>query len=571
MPAFAWRRRRSRTRRDDRGSMPLALLVTLVGVSLSATLSGMVIGQLRTSARAADRAAALVNAQAGLDFALNELRSAVDTTGAGIIDSLPCDWSLAKAGSSGAGGTKRVPDSSRYSVSVGYFLNDPTGLAAVLGNRDPNFANLGGTLTGLTDQLTTVVNGAIKCVGNKVKITPLFGLLKATGVAGPNNATKRTLYATYVFHQTDDYISGGPIVIAGTNAQYCVGDNNPGGVPVEDDPVVAMPCSTAAAQTQFIYPKNLTLALAYSRTSSAKASGTSYPYGLCITATPPADNTAAVFKPCAKSGADLAAQQFSYDVNQQTYYGATLDGTGATVGSGYCLNVNGTVSTGSPLVLKNGGNCGSAGVTGRAFVPDAKVGAGAAGLISGQYVNNGEEGRCLDLTNEDPSGASLSNAGKPVALISYPCKQAFRPSDVFWNHKWYGPLTLDKITAGATSATGQVYTIKPGSPAQNWCMQSPGPGGGWVWVTACDASDQASLQWTVNGETGSTATSYQVIDGNGLCLTSAAGLGSQYLYSSSGTLAISFVITAPCSNSRYQKWNAPVDLPAGPLKGIQEK
>ena len=49
--AFARRRKRRR----DEGSMPLALLVTLVGVTLSAGLSGLVVGQIKDSQRAADR------------------------------------------------------------------------------------------------------------------------------------------------------------------------------------------------------------------------------------------------------------------------------------------------------------------------------------------------------------------------------------------------------------------------------------------------------------------------------------------------------------------------------------
>lgn len=574
MPATPWRRRGAR--RDDRGSMPLALLVTLVGVTLSATLGGMVISQVRTSARAAERATALVNAQAGLDFALNKIRLAVTVTGAGDITKLPCDWRATGVA---------PPAGSGYSVSVGYFVNDPTKLAAVLDHTDPNYINQGNATSALTavntlisaagsaaSGLATVAGGAIRCIGGVLQDTPLFGLVKATGVAGPNGGTTRTLYATYVFHNSDDTINGGQIVIAGTGSQYCVGDETTS--PKADDRVVAVPCGSTSAVSRFIYPKNLNLVLKDTRTSSTNATRDSlYPYGLCITATPPVDGTKATFQPCASSQTRIPSQQFDYDVNEQTYYGATAAG-GAR--SGLCLNVDGAVAPGVQLALKASENCGTAGVTGRAFIPDEYVGPGGAGTSSGQYVNFGEQGRCLDLTNEDPAATALKNEGKPVALIAYPCKQAFS-GDVFWNHKWTGPLTPALINVGVTSARGIISTTKPASgstPAQDWCVQSPGAAGGFVWVAPCDATD-ISLQWTVYGATGLTATAYQVVDRNGLCLTSAVGRGSDYYYSSSGTLTISFVITQPCSSdpavNQYQQWNAPLTQPAGPLQGIQEK
>ncbi len=571
MPAFP--RRRRTTRRDDRGSMPLAMLVTLVGVTLSASLSGMVIGQIRTSALAANRASALANAQAGLDFALNKIRLAVNLTGVGDISKLPCNWSAA--------GVAPAADAG-YAVSVGYFVNDPTTLAKVLGTTDPNYINSGNATDALNavnglinaagtaaGSLTTVANGAIKCAGGVLQDTPLFGLVKATGAAGPGGQTVRTLFATYVFHNSDDQIDGGQIVIAGTNGQFCLGDAE--ATPSAGDNVVAVPCADTTMASKFIYPKNLNLVLKNTRTSSSNpTTSSSYPYGLCITATPPVNNTPAKFQSCASSLTRIPSQQWDYGVNQQTYYGANATGTAR---SGYCLNVSGTVvSSRAPVVLGSGGSCGTAGATGKAFVPDALVGAGGAGSTSGQYVNFGEEGRCLDLTNEDPAGTALRNAGKPVALIAYPCKQTFT-GDVYWNHKWTGPLTSALIAVGITSATGIVYTTKP-SPLGNWCMQSPGANGGFVWVATCNTTD-TTLQWTVNGATGSNATAYQVTDRWGLCLTSAVGRGSNYLFSSSGTLTIAYVITAPCSTdpvtSSYQKWNAPKTWDAGPLKNIQEK
>src|SRR4051794_38244927 len=204
MPAFPWRRRR--TRRDDTGSMPLAMLVTLVSVTLSAGVSGMVIGQLKSSQRASDRVAAVAAAQAGLDFALTTIRSAVDNTGAGKLDALPCDWTK----------PAYTPPDGTYTVAVAYFVSNPSGMvkdltgidlndlnakAAVAGSLSNLLTGLGQTATQATAGLSTALSNAVGCVSGTLQQVPLYGLLKATGTAG---TATRTLYATYKFHNVDD-------------------------------------------------------------------------------------------------------------------------------------------------------------------------------------------------------------------------------------------------------------------------------------------------------------------------------------------------------------------------------
>jgi hypothetical protein len=569
--AFPWRRRR-RTSRDDAGSMPLAMLVTLVSVSLSAGVSGMVIGQLKTSQRAADRVAAVSAAQAGLDFGLSKIRSAVNLNGTGNLTALPCDWSKPQYA------PPPLPDLSTatYSVAVGYFLNDPADMVNDLAGIDLSDLNAAaGTSTSVAELLgklnpqpthpadaglTGALTSAIGCVGDLLQQVPLYGLLQAKGTVGTST---RTLYATYKFHNVDETIPGGHLVIAGTGGVFCIGDfNTP---PAATDPVSAVLCNDPQNDDQalFIYPKNLSLALATSRTSSRTGP---YPYGLCISAvTPPVAGEPATFAKCSATSA--VAQQWDFEVNQQTYYGGMADGAGKTVRSGYCLNVEtpGALIPGSRIVLRNGSNCGTAGALGKAFVPDANVGAGGAGVNSGQYVNKAEVGRCLDLTNEDPSGNWAASKKVPLALISYPCKQSFT-SDVYWNHKWTGPLTATLIAQGVTQANGQIYTSQPTSPVKKWCLDSPGPVGGYVWVATCDLAAGSQL-WTVFGATMSISNSYQVSDGSNLCLEAAGSRGPQYLFG--GT--VSYVITATCDGRASQKWNSPTEELAGPLKAIQER
>ena len=220
-------------------------------------------------------------------------------------------------------------------------------------------------------------------------------------------------------------------------------------------------------------------------------------------------------------------------------------------------------------MLKSGtGNCGKANTLSKSFAPEATVGAGGAGIDSNQYVNKDEVGRCLDLTNEDASGAwaaKLSPKHDP-ALISYPCKQSLNGKP-YWNHQWVGPLTPEMIKADVTSAKGVVSTTDTRTSAnKKWCMLSPGVNGGWVWVAACDAS-KVDQQWTVYGATELISHAYQVVDAYGNCLEAADKRGSDYVFGGKW----SYVIATKCTGEPEQKWNAPTDLQRAPLRSIQER
>jgi hypothetical protein len=89
----------------DRGSILMALLVTLVGVALSATLVPIVVSQIVSARVISERTQALDVAQAGIDVALGQIRSAVDSAGKGSLANLPpCQMT----GSAGTPGSKYV-------------------------------------------------------------------------------------------------------------------------------------------------------------------------------------------------------------------------------------------------------------------------------------------------------------------------------------------------------------------------------------------------------------------------------------------------------------------------------
>jgi hypothetical protein len=543
-----------RARHDDAGSMPIALLVTLVGVSLSASLTTQVIGQLKESQRAADRTAAVAAAQAGLDAGMAKIRASVNGL-AGDATKLPCT-SFTSTLTALAGTSSSTPP--KADVSIGYFLVDPSGMIGAL-KPIGDLSNITGLITGAisvsgllaslgqtvasTAGLTDALSTAVGCVNGVLAHVPLFGLLRSTGTVG---GTTRTLYATYTFHTTDETIPGGHVVVAGNGGLYCLGDAN--ATPQAGDPVTSVLCTSTDKQAKFIYTKNLTLALLLSRFNKF------YPSGLCITAAAQSTNEPVLFQPCSSS----STQQWNYDVNGQTYYG-TSNGTA----SSYCLNMKSPGQTDSAIVLKIGaGYCGISNATGKAMVPDGPVGPGAAGANTGQLVNYEEVGRCLDLTKEDVTGAYFTNLGLAPALITYPCKQAFGGS-VFWNHRWTGPA----IPAGSYQATGQIYTVPDSGTYANkpYCLNSPGAAGGYVWVADC-ATGGASLQWTVYAAAPLASEAYQITDQYGHCLEAAGSLGAAYLY-----LTWSEVIATTCDGSGIQKWNVPASFSAGPLKGMQEK
>ncbi len=550
--------RRGRRRADDAGSMPLALLVTLVGVTLSAGLSGAVIGQIKDSRRVADRVAAVSAAQAGLDAGLARIRGSV-TAQSGDVTKLPCTVITDRMATHGGAGTATA----EYRLSVGYFLIDPSGLTGTLAPIG-DLTNLNDLASGtpLDTVLTSVrrsvteaaranieeaVRGAVGCVDGAVRQVPLYGLLRSTGTVGD---TSRTLYATYTFHTTEETIPGGRIVVAGTDGALCLGGSR---APRSGDPVLAVPCTEADEQTKFIYPRNLNLSLAMSRTS--KQAGA--PYGMCVTAVTQADGAPVTFEPCASPKAPR--QQWSYEVNEQTYYG-TLDGV---TRSGHCLTMDQPGVAGSPIVLgRDNGQCGAPGRPGRAFVPDASAGSGAAGVNTGQLVNFGEVGRCLDLTEEDPDGGYFRDRGITPAAITYPCKQSF-DSKVFWNHAWRSPL----IGADDYRTTGEISTTPNRGPYTGipYCLSSPGAGGGRVWVTPCSDGTPA-LQWTVYGAAPLATEAYRIVDVYGHCLEAAGALGPAYRYR-----GWSEVIATTCTGADTQKWNKPNSLGAGPLTGIQER
>ena len=494
----------------DAGSMPIAMLITLVGVTLSAGLTTMVVGQLRDSRWSADRTAAVAASEAGLDAGLASIRA----TG-GDYTKLPC--ATATGSLTGLAGTSTAA-APTYSVSFGYFLVDPSGMVGDLASI--------GDLT----NISSTTSGAVTCVGGKLPRLPLYALLRSVGRVG---GSTRTLYATYPFKISGIVSPGGHVVIIGSGGKYCLGGGN--APPVEGDPVLAVLCTSADQQTRVNYQSNNSLVLTLSRNTTA------YPNGLCVTVARQANNVAATFQQCAATSSPN--QQWSYDVTTQTIYAGTFS-------SGLCLNAESSGQELSPIVLKNGSDCGTPGVSGKAMVPEAGVGAGGIAKI-GQFNNYGAVGRCLDFG---------SNASPSSTILLVPCQPIL---SVGSSQYWIGPTIL----SGTYSAKAPIYVpVSPGDKNSDaYCLKSPSQIGGNVKLAPCN-SKTTPLLWTVYDAAPRSAEAYRIMDEDGKCLQAAGGTNSD---PSTWTQ----VTTGVCDSSAVQKWNVPVggSSGVGPFKAIQER
>lgn len=509
---------------DDRGSMPLAVLLTLVGMMLSSVLASIVTSEFDRARASTTRVHALHAAQAGLDTAVGRIRAADDGTGTGLLSRLPCGPMEGTAG----------PEALRYRVQIYYLDSDPQGWT-----------------------LVQVQAAAVQC---RKRTTP-YAYLLASGTDVPtgdiDTVAHRTVQATYSFRTTNENIPGGLIHTwpASGSPDLCITAN------AAMTAVTTQRCSPGDRRQTFAYNQNLTITLVASKDP---ASGN--PLGRCLDAgADPPVGTVLHLAPCANSTTEH--QQWSY-----TGGGAFIGTTDGVTLDGYCLEGEDKVSPeGSRIVLKIQSSCVSkTQQPSYAWLPDPAVGAGAAATNPLYLVNQAQFGRCLDLNGGDPAHW----------LIAYGCKQLQELNGNNWNQEWTLP-TLTTTADGTERGTGTVrVTARRYAPARVFCMRRPA-------VTDLDRLARVApctggpdQTWTVyrrvRGADGSVDydRSYRIVDDSDAnaslpdaqkqCLAVDPNLAT--------TGAVSDVVVAPCSKSPYQKWNAPANsvLPL-PLKDIGER
>lgn len=576
---------------DDRGSLPMLMMVIIATAALGGIMLTNIIGASKSSSFAQLRVRSLAAAQSGIDAIVGQLRAASSSTDAGTGDSgrLPCYPSTSPLTSSTTGApSANDAASTSYKATVYYYSVDP----ATLGSTDLNTDMPGGKR-----MLCSPSAGPYNPT-DQVR-TPKYALITSTGYGTPGStATSRTVQTTYNFQVLNQNIDGGVIRLyprTTTQAnQWCM---DAGSNPVAGSAITLQPCSAStppASRQVFEYRQDLSIELVSSTNNPDVA-------GLCIDTT--AQNSgkhtagdAIVLAQCAVSDSQVCPSGYT----STTYHAAFPDKTCSVSPwnqqwsindnahledanpnnsnlntsdlNGLCINFPGTQSDsgGTAGVALNLAACGSgtsnANLT---WIPSATAGAGMASAATNQLVNFQEFAMCLDDTGQDPTASFM---------ILYTCKQDPHPKALTWNQVW-----TQTPTPGAGPTQVLITTTKSGT---TYCLKSPQTAGGYPVLVAqgsgCPASVAAAgtsspYVWTVSqkyaddAKTSSLtyANQYTIKDSTttspagGLCL----GIGGNSdLYINVYTKAI----VTTCDGSNGQKWNASAITSAATLTNTTE-
>ncbi len=494
-------------RSDDRGSLPMVLLVITIGLGMSAFLAPLVVRQIQSTRVADERSTSLNAVQAGLDVMMARVRAAADGVLAGRLEDLPpCTFE-------GDAGVSGVSESMKYTGTIKYVDQDGKTLGC------PEKANVDDRLNQVPARALVVVQG------------------------GSHNIV-RELSATYVFHTDNTNIPGGQIKIASSplGTDQCIDASTD--KPVIGTQVIMQRCNGSSRQ-QFGYSSDLYLKLINSESSDA-------PNGLCLhTGATHTNSSMVAFDKCPPLSDPPSVPrqplfQWSLDGNSMFH---SVNGTSGKTES-FCMTVK------TPTVAAGKVGLGACSVRSDQTVwrSAAGVGAGMASGSTAQLVNYAQFSRCLDLTDHDVN---------KTYMIAWFCKQS--PDGIVdYNQRWTQPSPV----APAISATGNIAVTRNGV---DYCLRSPLSPAPKIYttVTPCAGNlNSPATQWTVWHNTGSYATSYRITDSAGYCLMATDQNAVPKDAHGDGT---SKVKVAECTSSELQKWNAPpnIDRPT-PLTDLQE-
>ncbi|BEL12122.1 hypothetical protein Q0Z83_103130 [Actinoplanes sichuanensis] len=484
--------------RDDRGSLPMAMMIVTVGVVMAAMMLPVVVQQIKTTRGIVDRNTALNGAQVGLDVVMARVRAAsVDLDGDGQMEGQLED--MPKCDIKGDAGVDSTGEKLNYWVTIEYYNQE---------------------------------NKKLDCplieVPATAKVTSRGLSPKATAADDVDGARKLT--ATYVFSTSNTNIPGGAIRIAATTTGSLCFDAG-SSKPTAGTALVAKVCNGSSSQ-QFGYTQDLYLKLINSE------NGTNNNLGMCLTPekTAHANNVAVVFQKCP-------------DVTRSTEYQWSLDGssqfhstsTKSAIES-YCINLKAANTIGTPILL----NSCSGNTSLVIWRSDPGVGAGMAGDSTNQLVNYAQFSRCLDVTSKN-TGSSY--------MIAWFCKQS-PAAAVDWNQIWTHPIPV----APEYKKTGPIAVSS--NNTDFFCLKSPHSTSSTIYVTtvACNPKSTTladNLMWTVYHATDNYASSYRIMDSKGNCLQPTDLNAAVKDTHSDGT---SKVKVEKCSSSELQKWNAPANI-----------
>ena len=514
----------------DDGSIAIALLVVLLGMSLGSLMLPMLITQAQATHFDETRLTPLNAAQAGIDVMLGRIRSStVDGGNVGDAAKLPCysrDAPLA--------GWADSPETGlgKYQTYVTYMLNTPTGDKPMKCSPDL------GTF-----------------VGSRTRLTPDSAVIHSAGIEGtaPFEGRGRDLVTTYTFQTDETKVSGGVIRLypaSEAKTSWCM---DAGPAPAPGTPLVLQECATSSAsmaQQAFVYRSDLSLQL-------ASSVGDTNARGLCVDTRDSnhyLDGNQVVLAECDKDPAVCSDARRCSPWNQQWSMNDNAHLEGATTDQsstdGRCIEAS-TAEAGTALVLNS---CrGGTDDPQQSWIPAPSAGAGMA-AANQQLVNFLQFSRCLDVTSQDPYTSFL---------IVYSCKQNQNPDSVSWNQKFTPSVPL----ADAPTTT-LIQTTRWG---QSFCLTSPGTDGGLVNLTAsCPGGPSSSdpSTWTVYRTQDADhqglpyAQMFTIVDSSGRCLGLEKNAKANGSYSKA--------TVSRCDGSRSQKWNAVASLDAPTVSNTHE-
>jgi hypothetical protein len=389
---------------DERGSLPMAMLVITIGMLMSALLAPVVTHQISSTRNLVSRNTELNAAQAGMDVMMARVRAASDAQLNGLLEDLPPCTLDGDAGVDGTG------ESLPYHVTVDY--------------RDAD-------------------GNALSCPTNDV---PTTAVVTSTG-SGRDGT--RTLTATYVFTTSNTNIPGGAIRIDTSSAGRLCFDAGGSKVPAAGTPVTLQICNGSSRQ-QFGYTYDLYLKLVNSESLSAE-------FGMCVYAGNPASSAAHAsgdvlsFQPCPAT----RGRRYQWSLDGSSLFHSTNSSGGS---ESLCVAVQTTGTIGSGVVL---GSCGTS-TSLNVWRSETGVGAGMAGDTTAQLVNYAQFSRCLDVTNQDP------NMSYMIAWFCKQSPNGVVDWNQQWVHPVPGPAAVSATGNIIVTKSGTPYCLKsPLSTASN--------------------------------------------------------------------------------------------------------
>jgi hypothetical protein len=526
--------------RESGVAMLTAILFIIIMAGVSTIILGVVSAQTIPSYIDQKGTKTIYSAQAGIQAALAEIRSAatldpVSGNTYGDTTKLPCSLT---------GTTNGPSDGNSYSVTIAYYTTDPTG-------SSPTAALSCGT-------------GAYNSTGHGPVGTPKYALITSQGLASQipvigSTQANRTITALYTFKVSNVNILGGLIFNRDGTACMQASSTNPVPAPTITFVAAANCSATGANSTLQLWSYNSSWQIALSSTQAGGATG------ICITGPAVAGGATqnALLQACRGAADPLRWNQLWSWTGSYTWEGETATISGPNGSSWLSAGVaDGSSAIGKNLLV-------STSVVGT-MGPTAQVGAGAASYKTHELVNYQEFGRCTDVTGENIS---------TTYMIVYPCKQDPTGGTTYitWNQKWYyceptdiGITTACKGNADngqpLTAANQQLYVYLSDNTSQRYCLTTPltSAGNTYPYFAACATTGPLVAQqtWARVYNSGTYLTSYLLTDTYGRCLMSNPS------YTFSGD--IHELTSTSCNGSDYQKWNAPPAYTDSTVGGYRE-